>query len=326
VYIYRHLSLKHLSTPSYETNDINNSLFYVFENPPCGTTVQCTESVANTNLTNGTGSDLEEFIFADASYSWWILFICVRHALMITLAAATKAFVIDFLCVRTRALLTVTGPVVTLFTVQSKGWPFLLSSWSIYSFALLYGKHPFAQHWLFFQDGIALFTDANPSGGITSLPAYRKVLILALAVGVAVTIKRFWIGITIGRHTFSRYASDLAKLMAKVLLVGQVAEIARDIESYGYKLDDFQLDHELFTKTISREEENGHDTDSTDLNKPGLNRNTTSGTYVPAPFELGKERVFGLRKDFSGTAARNKINQLLGEWEEPQEVRSSQVR
>jgi hypothetical protein len=283
---------------------------------------------------------LRNFLYADASYSWWILFVGVRHALVLTLAAATKGIIIDFLCIRTRTLLTIAGPVITLFIVQSNGWPFLVGCWSIYSFGLLYGNHSFAQHWLYFQNTIAIFTDVNPSGGITSLPAYRKVLILALAVSFVVTIKRFWFGITIGRHTFSRYATDLTTLMAKVLLVGQVAEIARDIESYGYKIEDFQLDHDLFTKSIKREEDCVHFSDDNINNKnndnnttnwlnkpPSVKRNTTAGSMQQgsAPFELGNERVFGVHKDFSGSAARNKINQLLGEWEEPQEVRRTQV-
>jgi hypothetical protein len=268
---------------------------------------------------------LNDFIGAPASYSWWILFICVRHALMLTLAAATKAIVIDFLCVRTRALLSLCGPVVTLFTVQSKGWPFLLTSWAIYSFMLLFGDHPFAKNWLYFQKGVDLFNETNPSGGITSLAAYRNVLILGIAVGLAVAIKRFWVAIILGRHTFSRYANDLAAVMAKVLLVGQVAELARDIESYGYKLADFNLDHELFKQSISKEEDVVDVDVATDAGSTASPSRAPTFSRSKAPFKLGHERVFGMRKDFSGTATKNKINRLLGEWEEPQEIRRSDV-
>lgn len=234
---------------------------------------------------------------------------------MLTLAVITKSIVIDFLCIRTRAMLNFLGPVVTLYTVQSKGWPFLMTTWGVYSFILLYGKHKFASNWLYWQDSIELFNETNPSGGVPSHALYRNVLILAIAIGALVTVKRFWIGIIIGRHTYSRYAADLASVMSKVLLIGQVAELARDIEYYGYRLSDFNLDHESFKRAISSAE---------DSNTVGLE----SEYFAKSPTkqqDLGRERVFGMQKDFSGSEAKSKINMLLGEWEEPVEIARDNV-
>lgn len=183
-------------------------MFYGFGNPPCGTTEECLADSTSDNK--------------DASYSWWIIFVCVRNVFIFTLAAITEAIIVDFCCLRTRLFLTVAGPVVTLYTVQSKGWPFLLTYWGIYAFAFLYGDYPFARQWLYWQDAIDLFNASNPSGNVTNFTSYRNILLLAIVGGAAVSIKRFWVGLILGRNTYSRYATDLSAVMSKVLLIGQV--------------------------------------------------------------------------------------------------------
>jgi hypothetical protein len=194
----------------------------------------------------------------------------------------------------------------------------MMTTWGLYSFMLLYGNHPFARNWLYWQDAIELFNESNPSGGVTSLEFYRNLLTLAVIVGVLVSVKRFWIGLIIGRNTYSRYAGDLAAVMEKVLLVGQVAELARDVEHYGYRLSDFQLDHEFFKETIGKED----DLNVTCVESP-THGSQSSGRHDD--FKVGQERVFGLQKDYSGSAMKVKINMLLGEWEEPTEIRRCDV-
>jgi hypothetical protein len=139
-----------------------------------------------------------------ASISWLLLF-AARQVVTLTLSKATSLLVIDFWSLRTRWTVRLFGPTIALFIVQSKGFPFLLAVWSIYDFILLSGGHSFANHWLFWQDLIAMSNENNPSGGITSSSMNFRILGTALAVGIVVSIKRVWVGLYLGRRTFGKF-------------------------------------------------------------------------------------------------------------------------
>lgn len=136
-------------------------LFYLAGNPPCGTRSQCRENFERdrnpVNETNSTGATdiagITRQIFGQASASWWILFICCRQPITLSLSLATQSFIIEFLALRTKWAVKLVGPFITLFIVQSKGWPFIIFWWSVYNFVLLYGPSRWARHWLYWQVG-----------------------------------------------------------------------------------------------------------------------------------------------------------------------------
>jgi hypothetical protein len=147
-----------------------------------------------------------------ASISWLLLFIA-RQIVTFTLSKATSLLVIDFLFLRTRWTVRLFGPTVAFFIVQSKGLPFLISTWSIYNFIFLSGKHQLANHWLFWQNLIAMCNKNNPSGGIPSSLMNYRILGSMLSVGILVSIKRVWVGLYLGRRSFGKsyrvfYISD----------------------------------------------------------------------------------------------------------------------
>lgn len=49
-------------------------------------------------------------------------------------------------------------------------------------------------------------------------------------MSAAVAIKRFLIGLYLGRQTFAHYGEKLAKVMSDMLLISEVSELAKDIE------------------------------------------------------------------------------------------------
>lgn len=287
--------------------------FYWGGNPPCGTSLDCR---IHFNSTSDESSGFQALLESDdaPSYSWWILFVCVRHALLITLAGITQAIMIDFLCIRSKFILKVAGPAITLYTVQSKGMPFILSFWGIYSFLFLYGNDRFANHWLFWQDAIDMFNDTNPSGGVTSLDSYKKFIILAFAVGVATSVKRFWVALFLGRQTYHRYASDLAILMKKILFIGKLARLGSDIEKYGFKASDFKSDHDFFVRTIKKEEP--YEVIDSPLNSMKSGEDDAL---------FGDENHVGRTLGYAQSSTRMKIEKLLGAWEEPKESSKKDV-
>jgi hypothetical protein len=157
-------------------------LFYWGGNPPCGTADECNESnivvtpttAPSGNATTAPGTDIvdktREF-FEGGSASWWILFVCCRQPVTLSLALATQAFFVEFLALRTKWAVKLVGPFVTLFIVQSKGWPFILFWWGIFDFCLLYGSSKWAQHWLYWQVRLLQCMDAS---GLFVLPSLYK--------------------------------------------------------------------------------------------------------------------------------------------------------
>jgi hypothetical protein len=215
-------------------------LFYAFDNPPT----------------------YDKDAITNASASWWLLF-CMRQVITLSLALLMQLLIIDFLSVGTRVMLRIVGPILTLLIVQSRGWPFVFFWWSMFDFALIQGDRELSQHWLFWQDFVGLFNTSNPSGNVVDNPIYLRVLVLTAVISVVVAIKRFVVGLWLSRNTFSEfnreakrpiqfylftaaltnvytfllslqisidhYGDPLAILMNKMVLVSQVAQLAKKL-------------------------------------------------------------------------------------------------
>ena len=164
---------------------------------------------------------------ASASY---ILLFTARLTITLSLALAIQFLVIDVVALQTRFFLRTVGPVITLLIVQSKGWPHIVFWWVIANFSMNYGDGAFAHHWAFYQNFVDLFNSTNPSGAITYSDWYRRCLVVGISVSIVVTIKRFLIGLYLGRKQFSHYGELLGKVLNKMLLVSEVARLAKFIE------------------------------------------------------------------------------------------------
>lgn len=139
-----------------------------------------------------------------ASTSWWLLFIGVRQVVTFVTAKAVELFFFDFLSVRSRFSVKILGPWGTLFILQSKGWPFQLFVWGLLNIALLSGAKPFFRHWAYWQDAIDLFNESNPAGEVVDSEWYHRVVAIAVSLGIIVAVKRFWLGLYLGRQTFCK--------------------------------------------------------------------------------------------------------------------------
>lgn len=109
--------------------------------------------------------------------------------------------------------------------------PYIICFWAVLDFIFLYGNYAFPKHWLFWQVKLDLFNEANPVVGITDSVYYIRILIAMIFVGVVVSLKRLFLAIYLGRRTVAHFGSELEKLMAKMILIGEVANLARDIEN-----------------------------------------------------------------------------------------------
>eukprot|EP00550_Attheya_septentrionalis_P002041 CAMPEP_0198290392 /NCGR_PEP_ID=MMETSP1449-20131203/8286_1 /TAXON_ID=420275 /ORGANISM="Attheya septentrionalis, Strain CCMP2084" /LENGTH=1212 /DNA_ID=CAMNT_0043988897 /DNA_START=249 /DNA_END=3887 /DNA_ORIENTATION=- len=168
-----------------------------------------------------------------ASYSYWLQFIC-RQVITFTMSKAFEVFFIEFLCLRTRISVRHFGPFFTLMMVQARGWPYSLTFWCVLDFCILYGDAPFSKHWLFFQEPLAMFNASNPSGDIVYNNWYMRALLAGITAGVCTTAKRVVVGTNLGKHSYANYGRQLEKLMQKMLLIGEVAYLSKEIEEAAY--------------------------------------------------------------------------------------------
>lgn len=102
--------------------------------------------------------------------------------------------------------------------------------WGLVNFGMLYGDNNFVRHWGYWQSYVGLFNTANPSGGVIQGDWNKRVLLIGICVSLAVAMKRFLIGLYLGRQTFMHYGAQLAKVMNKMVLIAEVAQLSKRIE------------------------------------------------------------------------------------------------
>ena len=170
------------------TLGISTLLFYFFKNPKMSSGCWTTDDKPPVTIC--------------PAISWFLNFLILRQAIAYLLGKATGILLIDFLALKTRVLLRMFGPIATLIFVQSKGWPFQLASWAFFSLLLNSGDNDFAKHWLYYQNGIRMFNEENPTGDITNGEWNRLILWTVILLSVAVAFKRFLVGLYLGQRTY----------------------------------------------------------------------------------------------------------------------------
>lgn len=146
------------------------------------------------------GNPRLDFLPGDATVSWWFNFLG-RQLLVFELAKFTQFLIIDVLTMSSRTVVQMLGPWVTIFCLQSKGWPFLVAFWGLYDMLLLHGDNHFQTHWLYWT-GIRIYSTANSGSYILSSSAYLRVLIGMVLAGIATTLKRTVLTLYFGKRSF----------------------------------------------------------------------------------------------------------------------------
>jgi hypothetical protein len=121
--------------------------------------------------------------------------------------------------------------------------------------------------------------------------------------------------------TVARYAGDLAKVMKKNLLIGQVAALARDIEKLH--------DHGVAFESNAFGDSKVYKSLLTDVNEEGSVGESTTGPQVMKSAKSGLNGVAGGSGRFVGSgltgSQKLELDQLLGTFEEPKSLNSKNV-
>jgi hypothetical protein len=193
----------------------------------------------------------------------------------------------------------------------------------MYNFALCVGDSPFSNHWLFWQPYVGMFNRANPPGFVTSSLAFYRVCAVAMGVGAAVAVKRMAVGIYLGRKTFANYSKSLTSVMNKMLMLNELARFGRALEdqnlyssrkNYGRSS---QLADERLSELLDLAQ-----ADDDDLTfSRGKSMRSGSDNERSEVDEMDKVIDETDRDPYTGglsTRQKQRICDLLGQWEEPQ--------
>ena len=175
------------------------------------------------------GNPTLPFLPGDSALSWWLIFM-TRQLLTLQLAFATEYVLVEAIACRSPVAIKLFGPLMTLFAMQAKGWPFLMASWATWDLLLLHGDHAFAKNWLFYLD-ISMLSEANGDDGFLESEMYLRSLLAAIFAGTMTAIKRTYLALYMGRRTFDHYKPQLEQLMINIVLIAHIADLASETET-----------------------------------------------------------------------------------------------
>jgi len=175
------------------------------------------------------GNPTFPFLPNETSASWWILFI-IRSYLTLQLSYATQYIFVDVLATRSPVTVQMFGPLVTLYIMNSKGWPFILTCWGIWNYALVRGNSDFYEHWFYLTE-IDMLNNENRADGIVDGEMYTDLLLSMILAGVATSIKRTILALYLGKRVYIHYKPKLEKVMVDMLLLVELAELANALEA-----------------------------------------------------------------------------------------------
>jgi len=169
-----------------------------------------------------------DYIPGDITVSWLFDFVG-RQLLMLELSMLTQTFLVDGLFVTNRAVPIILGPGITIFCLQSKGWPFITVTWGIWDLLLFQGTNKWKQHWFYFT-GLKIYSEGNSGSFIINCDFYLKVLFSMILCGLVVSLKRTMIALFFSGRMVDTYKPRLEEILNDVITISEVAELSIESE------------------------------------------------------------------------------------------------
>lgn len=147
-----------------------------------------------------------------------------------------------------------------------------------------------------------------------------RILLIAVIVSALAAVKRLWLGLTLGKKTFSNYAEDLAKIVKKLIILSDVGALGRKflIESLENNVQGssskapsiarFGITRDEFDNMVRSHAQQPPEDGESSL---GSDESYQGGRLIN-PVDVDQDG------DISHSQ-QTKIDELLGAWEEPEE-------
>ena len=170
---------------------------------------------------------------------------------------------------------------------------------------------------------------------VLSSEIYMRILFAMMFVGIATSLKRLWLATFLGQRSYAHYGPDLEVILGKMLMISQVAHLARQIEenvitshvSDGYV---YTMKHSIALPLMSDSEDETNsplqncDKKSFDeltqdgfgesLKKQGIGSKLAASLHKPKLDHHRSERLLSAKNMMSSST---KLALILEEWEEP---------
>jgi len=173
-----------------------------------------------------------------------------------------------------------------------------------------------------------MFNAANSAGNITYNDWNSIALWNAIFLGIAVALKRFFVGLYLGQRTYAIYGNQLAKVIHQMIVIGQVSLLGRDLEIRSTDpvvADSRSLRHK---KSGTHFDWSWKGFDGTGLGDDDDNSEGSQGNHISphietegvrSPVSETEDTIYIERQDpFADSSGRVKMLELLEAWEEPE--------
>ena len=60
---------------------------------------------------------------------------------------------------------------------------------------------------------------------------YMRLLFTCIFIGIAASLKRLFLAVYLGRRTVAHFNAEMEKVFAKMILIGEIAALAKEIEN-----------------------------------------------------------------------------------------------
>lgn len=249
-----------------------------------------------------------------ATLAWWCNFFA-RQIVTFEMARVLKYIIID--CVILGGDFTrIFGPFLTLFSLQARGWPFIIAAWGILDIILLQGDNAFQNHWLYFT-GWAIYNHEHSSGRyILTSELYLRMLLCLVVMGSATAVKQTAIAISFGRRQYGIFKPRLKKLLLDVVLLNEVASLSAQIAVMLDESDDMKSgDKKMKGAKLGGDNNTNR---RTLLNEVSWNSvRLKEGEVELDDSEPDEEKSQGSRGFSRSHSSESLLKGLLDQWQEP---------
>lgn len=145
----------------------------------------------------------------------------------------------------------------------------------------------------------------------------RRILLMMVTVSLAVAAKRFLMGLYLGRKTFHHFGGQLAKVMNKMVLIAEVAQLSKRLQKSSMMKESGRVMNKRMEsiQNLSIHYDGDGDDDSVST---GNKNNGDAGMFVD----------YSRRNPLTGSllpSEKMKLSQILERWEEPEREAAGNV-
>jgi hypothetical protein len=145
-----------------------------------------------------------DFLPGNATFCWWLIF-SARQCVTLDVARIVQWILVDYIALSSKIAVRIFGPLLTLVAIQSHGWPFLATWWSLLDLIFLYGNNKFQQNWFHAYELATFAEDESGGNAILVSETYLRLLLSVLVAGLAATIKRTSLAMYFGQKTVGKH-------------------------------------------------------------------------------------------------------------------------